>query len=120
MTNSPNSIQLWTPRVLVILFAFFISLFALDVFGEGLGFWDTILALLIHLIPTGIILLTLLISWKREWIGGIIFAVLPLLYIYKGCGRFPLLVFFFMCGPMILISVLYFINWKKKILVKDN
>ncbi len=31
----------WSPRVLTILFALFLSLFALDVFGEGYGFWAT-------------------------------------------------------------------------------
>ena len=34
----------WAPRILCILFAVFVSLFALDVFGEGYGFWETILA----------------------------------------------------------------------------
>jgi hypothetical protein len=39
-------ILLWTPRVLSLLFALFVSLFALDVFGQGYGFWQTTLALL--------------------------------------------------------------------------
>src|SRR5512136_208534 len=35
----------WAPRVLCIVMAMFISLFALDVFGSGQGFWWTTLAL---------------------------------------------------------------------------
>ena len=33
----------WTPRILGILFAGFLGLFALDVFNEGHTFWRTIL-----------------------------------------------------------------------------
>ena len=35
----------WTPRVAGILFVLFLSIFALDVFGETRGFWETLLAL---------------------------------------------------------------------------
>lgn len=52
----------WTPRILCLLFAVFLSLFALDVFTEGYGFWKSILALLIHLIPTWIVLVILAVS----------------------------------------------------------
>jgi len=63
----------WTPRVLCLLFAVFLSLFALDVFNEGYGFWKTILALLVHLIPTWIVLAVLAISWRWEWAGAMLF-----------------------------------------------
>ena len=48
----------WVPRILCILFAAFISLFALDVFGEGYGFWHSVLTLMVHLIPTYIVVRT--------------------------------------------------------------
>jgi len=41
----------WAPRIIAILFIVFISLFALDVFIEGYGFWETIVALFMHLVP---------------------------------------------------------------------
>ena len=44
----------WAPRILSIIFAGFISLFALDVFNEGHSFWETLLALAVHLIPTAL------------------------------------------------------------------
>jgi hypothetical protein len=34
----------WAPRALAILFIAFMSFFALDVFGEGYGFWRTLIA----------------------------------------------------------------------------
>jgi small-conductance mechanosensitive channel len=67
------SLQLlyWAPRALCIVIAVFISMFALDVFGGGKGFLETTLALLIHLIPTYVILILLAVSWRRVWIGGV-------------------------------------------------
>src|SRR5437899_12720689 len=60
----------WLPRVLCLLFAAFISLFALDVFSENLGFWPAIGALSIHLIPTASVLVVLAVAWRWELIGG--------------------------------------------------
>ena len=54
----------WAPRALSIVFAVLSSLFALDVFKEGQGFWVTALALLMHLIPTFLILIVLAVSWR--------------------------------------------------------
>ena len=71
----------WSPRVLGILIAIFISIFALDVFGEGYSFWETIAALAMHLIPTLVILIVLAIAWRWESIGGFLFIALGVLYI---------------------------------------
>jgi hypothetical protein len=100
----------WTPRILGILFAAFISVFALDVFGEGHGFWGTILALAMHLIPTGMILFALLIAWRWEWAGGLIFIGLASWYSLKVFhhhpGWIPTI-----AGPVFLIGVLFLLNW---------
>jgi hypothetical protein len=45
MNQTVEKVLFWSPRVLGILIAIFISLFALDVFGEGYSFWETIIAL---------------------------------------------------------------------------
>ena len=70
MNKPTKRLLFWTPRIMCILFAVFVSLFAFDVFGEGYGFWKTLLALLMHLIPTGIILIGVLflLNWpcRRE------------------------------------------------------
>ena len=66
----------WIPRILCLLFAVFISLFALDVFSEGYGFWETIVALVMHLVPPGMILMALAIAWRWEWLGAILFVAL--------------------------------------------
>lgn len=114
MNKTTKQLLFWSPRVICILFALFTTIFAFDVFGEGYGFWKTLLALTMHLIPTGIIVVALIISWRWEWIGGVIFITLAIVYVFFGWGRFPLSVYFVMCGPMVLMSILFFINWKYK------
>jgi hypothetical protein len=101
----------WTPRILCLLFAAFISLFALDVFGEGHGFWQTALALLMHLIPTGIVLAVLAISWRWEWAGGILFTALGALYLFQFWGRFHWQTYLCISGPLFFVGVLFFLNW---------
>jgi hypothetical protein len=59
MQKPVQQLLFWSPRILCILFAGFISMFALDVFDEYHGFLEIAKAMLIHLIPTYIILLAL-------------------------------------------------------------
>jgi len=101
----------WTPRVFTILFAIFISLFALDVFSAGKGFGETVLALLLHLVPTAIIVGVLVLSWRREWIGAIIYVALAILYVILAWGRFPLITYLIIAGPLVLTGALFMLNW---------
>ena len=60
----------WLPRIITILFILFISMFALDVFDVNLGFWSMIGGLFMHLIPTIILSLILIIFWKKSIVLG--------------------------------------------------
>ncbi|MHC1705274.1 MAG: hypothetical protein AB9846_15315 [Tenuifilaceae bacterium] len=71
----------WIPRILCILFAVFISLFAFDVFGQGSGFWKTLIDLLLHLVPTFLVIIIIILSWKWSWIGGVSFILLGIVYL---------------------------------------
>jgi hypothetical protein len=102
----------WTPRVLGIAFAIFVSIFALDVFNEHRSLAETLFALTMHLIPTAIILAILAASWRWEWIGGVLFLALAVLYCWTMRGRFPLATYVVMSGPLVVMSVLFFLNWK--------
>jgi hypothetical protein len=101
----------WTPRILCLLFAAFLSVFALDVFEEGYGFWKTVLALLVHLIPTWLILIVLAFSWRREWVGAILFTALAALYPVLFWGRFVWYVYLLMSGPLFVVGGLFLVNW---------
>jgi hypothetical protein len=102
----------WSPRVLCIAFALFLSMFALDVFSEGLGWWKTILALLIHLIPTALIVVVLVVSWRWEWVGGILYVVLGMLYLIQA-RHHPDWVLI-ISGPVFLVGALFLLNWWKR------
>jgi hypothetical protein len=114
MKTPVKQLIFWTPRFLGILFALFISLFALDVFGEGYGFWETVLALLIHLIPTGIILIALAIAWRWEWIGAVLFVALGAWYLLMTRGKFEWITYLMISGPLFLVGVLFLINWLRR------
>jgi hypothetical protein len=112
MQGRVRRLLFWTPRILCLVFAVFVSLFALDVFGEGYGFWNTILAFLIHLIPTGIILAVLAISWRWEWVGGILFIALGTAYIVTTWNKLHWSAHLAISGPLFLIGALFLVNWR--------
>lgn len=61
----------WAPRVLVFLFAVFVSLFAFDVWEMDGTVWEKLGGFLIHLTPVYIIIAIGLIGWRRPLIGGV-------------------------------------------------
>ena len=101
----------WTPRVLCIIFAVFLSLFALDVFGEGHGFWETSLTLLIHLVPVYLVVAALVIAWRWEWIGAILFVALALFYLLWFWGSFHWSAYLVISGFLFMLGVLFLLNW---------
>lgn len=101
----------WTPRILCILFALFLSLFALDVFDADHGFWEAIPAFLIHLIPVYIVLIVLAVSWRWEWVGAIVFPALAVFYLVSTWGRFHWSAYAVISGPLLLLGVLFLLNW---------
>jgi hypothetical protein len=109
MSKPMKRFLFWTPRIICILFALFLSLFALDVFGEGHGVWKTILALLIHLIPTYIVIGVLIASWRWEWIGGVLFIFLGMFYIETWRGHWS--AYLVISGPLFLLGGLFLLNW---------
>ena len=110
MNQTVKNILFWSPRILGILIAIFISLFALDVFGEGYGFWETMVALAMHLIPTAIILIVLGVAWRWERFGGILFISLGVLYItmFWDPSRMP--AYLMISAPLFLVGVLFLLN----------
>jgi cell division protein FtsW (lipid II flippase) len=69
----------WLPRIICILAILFVSVFALDAFSPELTIWQQIGSFLMHLIPSFILLAFLIVAWKWEYIGGIIFAIIGLI-----------------------------------------
>ena len=68
----------WVPRILCILAILFIGMFSLDAFDPKLTLGEQLLGFLMHNIPTLILIAILIVSWKWEFIGGIIFILIGL------------------------------------------
>ena len=58
----------------------FIGMFALDAFQPGLTIWQQLGGFLMHLIPSFILLAILLVAWKWEFVGGLIFTIIGLVF----------------------------------------
>jgi hypothetical protein len=106
-----KKIMFWVPRTIMILFILLISMFALDAFDGDASLIKKIAGFLIHLIPTFILIILLVLSWRREWIGAIFFILLGLLYIFWAWRKFPLSVFFIISGPLFISGILFMVNW---------
>jgi len=70
----------WTPRALCVAYAIFLGMFSLDVFNEARGFWPTLQALAMHLIPAGIVVAILVVAWRWEWIGTVLLGAAAMYY----------------------------------------
>ncbi len=70
----------WLPRIICILAILFISMFAADAFAPGLTVWQQLGAFFMHLIPSFILIALLVIAWKWEYIGGILFMIIGLAF----------------------------------------
>jgi hypothetical protein len=113
MTTTAKRWLYWTPRILCMLVAAFFALFAFDVFDENHGFWQTALALFMHLLPSTILVIVVLIlSWRWEWIGGVLFNAFAVFYIIWFWGRFPWFTYVIIAGPLFLIGILFLLNWR--------
>ena len=112
MMSSFKKFLLWTPRLLLITFALFLVIFSFDVFGEGKSAAEIAIDFLKHNIPSMMLGLVVFAAWRREWVGVLVCPVLAAAYIAWSWGRFPLSVYFIMAGPLVLIAVMYAVNWR--------
>ena len=103
----------WTPRVICIAFALFLSLFAMDVFQEHQG-WDILKALLIHLVPVYLVLGALALAWRWEGVGAVLFTGLGLFYIVMVWDKFGWQAPAFISGPLLLLGGLFLVGWLKR------
>ena len=106
MTRPVSNLLLWSPRVLGILMALLLGVFALDAVGEGLA------ALLLHVAPTLLLLLVVAVSWRWQWVGGSVFIALALLLGIVAWARgapWNLII----CGPLLVVGVLFLWSWRR-------
>jgi cytochrome bd-type quinol oxidase subunit 2 len=113
----------WAPRILCILAILFVSLFALDAFEPDKPMGEQLLDFLMHMVPSFVLLLILLIAWKRELLGGILFMLLgvglsPFIFMHNyrmnGSVLMSLLVILLITVPFIITGFLFVWNDRVK------
>ena len=80
MATTSARLLLWSPRILGILVSLFVGMFAIDTFNEGKPFLQALADFAIHLIPAVLLLALVGASFRWEWIGGIAFIGLAVVY----------------------------------------
>lgn len=78
------------PRIISILFAAFVSIFALDAFSEPGGNLERLGAVVMHLIPALVVAGAVAIAWRWERFGALFFSALAIVYLVITQARFPL------------------------------
>jgi hypothetical protein len=106
MSTTNRKILRWTPRVPGVVYAAFISLFAMDVWGTGIGFWEKLAGFLIHLMPAYVVVVVLIVAWKWPWIGGGLFIALAVAFSLVFGWR-EMSVLLLMALPLVLIGLLF-------------
>ena len=113
----------WAPRIICILAILFISLFALDSFSPDLTIWQQIGACLIDLIPSFLLLAVLIVAWKLEFIGGIIFTLIglgfsPFIFVHNYKMNqsvwISLTIVLVITVPFIIAGILFIVSHSKK------
>ena len=109
----------WIPRIICMLAILFISMFAADAFAPELTIWQQLAAFLMHLIPSFILIALLIVAWKWELIGGVIFTVIgivlsPLIfqhnYAMNQSVSMSLFIILMITFPFIVVGVLFIIS----------
>ncbi len=119
MTNLSKRVLFWIPRALSILFIAFLSIFALDVFGGNQSLWRTLVALCVHLIPSFVLIIALVLAWRWEWIGAALYGAAGALYLVWVLPSpvpppaMKLVWCTTIAGPAFVIAILFWINWLK-------
>jgi hypothetical protein len=99
-------------------------MFALDAFAPGLTIWQQLGDFFIHLIPSFILLACLIVAWKWEYVGGIIFTIIglglsPLVFmlnvnrnhisVWQSLGIIMMITF-----PFVVVGILFLVSHYKK------
>ncbi len=99
----------WAPRILAILAILFMMMFSMDCFE--MGGRDAWICLVMHNIPAFIIIAVLIIAWKWELIGGILFVVAFFAagIFFKSFTSNPASLI--VIAPFLLVGILFIVNY---------
>jgi len=105
-------LQLWVPRIFGIGVGLFLGLFALDAFETGKPMGRALVEFGIHLVPSAVILATVALAWRREWIGGVAFLALAAAYALSARSRLDWVLA--ISGPLLAGGALFLWSWSRR------
>lgn len=111
--NYKTKIIYWSPRILSLGFVLFLSLFSLDAFNGGIS-WQNILGFFIHLLPSLVLLGVVLVSWKYDLVGAVVFFGFAVLYIFSIGFYEHWSVYLSIPLPALIVSALFILSWLQK------
>ena len=97
----------WAARIVAIAIALLLALLSLDSIQEREGFWLRTMSLLLHLIPTYLVLIALAVAWRRPKLGGMMFLALAAAYVIAILPQFSWPATLTISGPLLLAGVLF-------------
>jgi hypothetical protein len=109
----------WIPRVLAILALLFLLMFSFDVFEGNDSIWRKLLGFLIHNIPVLVLAGALVVAWKWEVAGGILFIIFStaaaIIFTLRThmIGTVIVISPFFFTGILFLVHYLIFVRHRK-------
>lgn len=95
-----------------VLYAVALLIFAADVFNHEQNIAQTFYDILLHLLPTAVVFIIVVVAYNRPLIGAIIYLVLGLMYIITGWASMHWTAHVLIAGPLLLLSALCITAWK--------
>ena len=100
----------WIPRILTILSILFMMMFSFDVFDGNEPLARKLLGFLMHNIPVLVLIVVLIIAWKWEVVGGVLFilsAIAGSIFFKAFSGNSGALI---VMGPFFIMGVLFILH----------
>jgi len=94
------------------LYALALLVFAADVFSKEQSISQKVSDLFLHLVPTALVLLFVVVGYKWPLIGAIIFLLTGTTYIFTGWYNMHWTAHILIAGPLLLVSLLYIMAYK--------
>jgi len=102
-----KTLLFWLPRGFALLFALILMVFSFDVLGMPNTFWEKVGAFLIHTMPSIVMILVVLISWKKPLWGSIFFTIIFIFVTLYFKTYLKVFNFSFMSVPMLSTAIFY-------------
>jgi len=100
----------WIPRVLMVIYILFISLFALDAFDPRYSLSEKLISFMIQIAPSVLLALVLFFAWKRPLVGAVGFFGMSVFFTILVHGPSAGIGFYILVIPAFIGSILFLLE----------